>query len=61
MDESADRSCWTCRWQNIGAHDTLLGYCGYPSKNNPERKKGIPGEYVDKGCKFWEEKVKCLK
>ena len=56
MTESVDKSYWTCRWQNIGAHDTLLGYCTRVAKNNPDGKKAIPGEHVDKGCKFWEEK-----
>lgn len=51
-----DKSCWTCRHQNINSQLTLIGNCMYPAKNNPERNKPVPPEIVDKGCRNWQEK-----
>lgn len=52
-----DTPCWSCRFQKIGGY-TFLGQCRKPARNNPTGEKEIPPEIVDKGCRFWEERIK---
>ena len=49
------RSCWSCKWQQIGGM-TFLGFCTKPAKNNPTGKKDIPPHIVDAGRPLWQAK-----
>ena len=49
------RSCWSCKWQQLGGM-TFLGFCTKPAKNNPTGKKDIPPHIVDAGCPLWLRK-----
>jgi hypothetical protein len=50
------KDCWSCKFQNINSQTTLIGNCEKVTRNNPEGKKEIPGDFVDIGCKLWREK-----
>lgn len=54
--EPIDRSCWTCRSHAINSPTTFIGNCTCLTKNNPDRCKPVPPEFVDIGCKNWTEK-----
>lgn len=53
-EATMSRSCWECRFQQIGG-DTFLGLCRY-FETKGQAKKAIPATVVDTGCKFWEAK-----
>ena len=49
------QSCWDCKYQQKGGI-TLLGFCLY-FEDIDEEKKVIPPDVVDKGCKFYKERI----
>jgi hypothetical protein len=49
--DTPDTSCWTCAHNKNWGHETFLGFCTAPARNNETGAKQIPPHIVDKGCK----------
>jgi len=52
----SDKTCWNCKFQQIGG-DTFLGICTWFELNGKGENKELTPQIVDKGCKYFLKRI----